>query len=146
MIPALHVFCLLMTEAHFRTFFHLPRMHAQICWDDNTGEAIGMALLEAQAAGLAVVAGNVGAIGTIVLHGETGFLVPEGDARAFRKAVAEFLDLPIQKRAAFAKLALAKTETLHDINDLGAGHLGDLLQSAVDRASGRQPTERPGAQ
>jgi len=101
-------------------------------------EAIGMALLEAQAAGLAVVAGNVGAIGTIVSHGETGFLVPEGDAMAFRKAVAAFLDLPIEKRAEFTRVALAKTETMHDIDEWGAGHLDEVLRSAFDRAAGRR--------
>ena len=108
-------------------------------------EAIGMAILEAQAAGLPVVAGNVGALGTIVSHGETGYLVPEGDATAFRAAVAAFLDLPTEKRAALAQLALAKTETMHDIDEWAAGHLDEVLKTAFERAARRRLCERRGA-
>ena len=54
-------------------------------------EAYGMALLEAQAAGLPVVAGDTGGVGDIVRHGETGLLVPVGDAAAFAEAVMSML-------------------------------------------------------
>lgn len=55
-------------------------------------EAYGMALLEAQAAGLPVVAGDSGGVGDIVRHGTTGLLAPEGDARAFADAIRSLLD------------------------------------------------------
>ena len=55
-------------------------------------EAIGQAVLEAQAAGLAVVAGRAGAIGRIVADRRTGLLVPTGEAGAFAGAVAALLD------------------------------------------------------
>ena len=51
-------------------------------------EAWGMALLEAQAAGLPAVAGRSGGVATIVAEGETGLLATEGDAAAFADAVA----------------------------------------------------------
>ncbi len=51
-------------------------------------EAFGMALLEAQAAGLPVVAANRPGVAGIVRHGETGLLTPEGDAEAFGTAVS----------------------------------------------------------
>ena len=54
-------------------------------------EAYGMALLEAQAAGLPAVAGDTGGVGDIVRHGETGLLVPVGDAAAFAEAVMSML-------------------------------------------------------
>lgn len=57
-------------------------------------EAYGVAILEAQASGLPVVAGNVGGVGDIVRHGETGLLVPQGDVRAFADAVRSLLDTP----------------------------------------------------
>jgi glycosyltransferase involved in cell wall biosynthesis len=57
-------------------------------------EAIGMAILEAQAAGLPAVVGEVGAVGTIVADGDTGFLSRVGDAAAFRQAVTAYLGLP----------------------------------------------------
>lgn len=49
----------------------------------SINEAYGMALLEAQASGLPVVAGDVGGVPDIVSDGATGLLSPEGDAAAF---------------------------------------------------------------
>ncbi|MEQ9330474.1 glycosyltransferase family 4 protein [Thalassobaculum sp.] len=57
-------------------------------------EAYGMALLEAQAAGLPVLAGDAGGVPDIVRHGSTGVLVPEGDAAAFAAALSGLLDDP----------------------------------------------------
>lgn len=54
------------------------------------GEAYGMALLEAQAAGLPIVAGKVRGVPDVMLDGQTGFLTPEGDADAFA-GVIDFL-------------------------------------------------------
>lgn len=51
-------------------------------------EAYGMALLEAQAAGLPVLAGDAGGVPDIVRDGFTGRLVPEGDAEAFAAALS----------------------------------------------------------
>lgn len=61
-------------------------------------EAFGMALLEAQAAGLAVVAGDGGGVPAIVRHGETGLLAPVGDADAFASAVSQLIADPKQLR------------------------------------------------
>ncbi len=54
-------------------------------------EAFGMALLEAQASGLPVVAGASGGVAGIVAAGETGLLTPPGDAAAFAAAVRRLL-------------------------------------------------------
>lgn len=62
-------------------------------------EAYGMALLEAQAGGLPVVAGDVGGVPDIVRCGRTGILVPEGDTSAFALAVAALLDDPARRHA-----------------------------------------------
>ena len=62
-------------------------------------EAFGMALLEAQAAGLPVVAGRSGGVSSIVADGMTGLLVPEGDATAFSDAVASLLEDPARRSA-----------------------------------------------
>ena len=62
-------------------------------------EAYGMALLEAQAAALPVVAGRVGGVPDIVADGTTGVLAGEGDAAAFGAAVAAILDHPKRRRA-----------------------------------------------
>ncbi len=61
------------------------------------GEAYGMALLEAQASGLPVVAGRVRGVPDVMLDGQTGFLTPEGDADAFA-GVIDFLISDTQAR------------------------------------------------
>ena len=50
-------------------------------------EAYGMAFLEAQAAGLPVIAGRTGGVPAVVAADETGLLTPVGDAHAFAAAV-----------------------------------------------------------
>ncbi len=78
-------------------------------------ESFGMAILEAQAAGLPVVAGDSHGVGDIVRDGETGLLVPEGDAPAFAAALSGLLDDPA-RRAAMAKNALTSVSENHDIS------------------------------
>ena len=77
-------------------------------------EAWGMALLEAQAAGLPVVAGRSGGVPSIIADGETGLLAPEGDAASFAEAVAALLDDPA-RRAAMGEAAMRKATSDHDI-------------------------------
>ena len=59
-------------------------------------EAYGMAFLEAQAAGLPVVAGQAGGVAQVV--GDTGILTPAGDKAAFAAAVAGILDDETRRR------------------------------------------------
>ncbi len=100
-------------------------------------EAIGMAILEAQAAGLAVVAGKVGAVGMIVADARTGFLVREGDAPEFRRAVAAYLGLPAAAREEMRCAALAKAGAHHDL-PVAADQLDRVLRGAVARAKARR--------
>lgn len=55
-------------------------------------EAYGMVLLEAQAEGCPVVAGDEGGVASVVRHGETGLLTPARDPGAFAAAVAGLID------------------------------------------------------
>jgi len=50
-------------------------------------ESCPVALLEAMAMKVPVVATDVGAVGEMVSHGQTGFIVPPGDAEALAEAV-----------------------------------------------------------
>lgn len=60
-------------------------------------EAYGMALLEAQAAGLPAIAGDSGGVPDILRDGETGLLCPEGDAAAFARAVERLIENPSER-------------------------------------------------
>ncbi len=77
-------------------------------------EAYGMALLEAQAAALPVVAGRVGGVPDIIADGTTGVLVEEGDAAAFATAVAALLDHP-ERRGPLGKAARRRATRQHGL-------------------------------
>lgn len=62
------------------------------------GEAFGMALLEAQAAGTPVVAGRSEGVASIVRDSHTGILTKIGDAAAFAAAVRTLLTAPAMRR------------------------------------------------
>ncbi|MGH6912369.1 MAG: glycosyltransferase family 4 protein [Geminicoccales bacterium] len=67
-------------------------------------EAYGVAMLEAQAAGLPVVAGREGGVEEVVQHDLTGILTPPRDPRALAHAMSQLLDDP-ERRHAMAESA-----------------------------------------
>ena len=87
------------------------------------GEAYGMVLLEAQAAGVPVVAGLTGGVGDIVCAGETGLLVPVADAAAFAQAVARLIDNGDERRLLGQQAARA----------VGERHSLDAAARALDK-------------
>lgn len=56
------------------------------------GEGMPMVILEAMATGVPVVASNVEGIPEVLEHGQTGLVVPAGDAQQLAKAIAELMD------------------------------------------------------
>ncbi len=66
-------------------------------------EAFGMAFIEAQASGLAVVAGDHGGVSAVVKAPDCGVLVEPGNPEAFATAVAKLLDEPETRQAMAAR-------------------------------------------
>ncbi len=73
-----------------------------------------MAFLEAQAAGLPVVAGRSGGVPAVVRDGETGLLTAPEDPAAFTVALGALLDDPA-KRQGFAAAAPAAIAARHSL-------------------------------
>ena len=120
------------------------------------GEPMGMAMLEAQGFGLPVVAARTRGVPELVVHGETGLLVPEGAAGAFSKGVQALLEAPGRRRrmsiAARARVARehsfeAASERLGDLVAKLMGQRRAVAEPAPEPQSGcasESSSERPG--
>lgn len=90
-------------------------------------EAYGMALVEAQAAGLPVIAGASGGVPEIVRHEQTGLIVPPGDPASFAAAINVLLGDP-NKREDYGAAARRIAAEQHDLFS-AARRLDTLLSS-----------------
>lgn len=88
------------------------------------GDCLPIALLEAAAAGLALVSTDVAAIGEVVVDGVTGMVVPPGDAAALARALRSLADPALRRRMGSA--ARARAEERYDV-EVNTGRLLDLL-------------------
>jgi glycosyltransferase involved in cell wall biosynthesis len=92
-------------------------------------EAFGMAYLEAQAAGLPVVAFASGGVPEVVEDGVTGFLVPAGDTGALAAAVGVLLT-DAEGRARMAAAARARVTRDHALGAAAAA-IGAALKTVA---------------
>jgi glycosyltransferase involved in cell wall biosynthesis len=96
-------------------------------------EAYGLAMLEAQAAGVPVVAGREGGVAEVVAEGESGMLTPPRDALAFASAMRELLERP-ERRRAMAGAALRYVSERRSIERAAADLSAALAAAAAIRA------------
>ncbi|WP_420402868.1 glycosyltransferase family 4 protein [Nisaea sp.] len=96
-------------------------------------EAYGMALLEAQAAGLPVVAGDAGGVPDIVTDGDTGLLSPEGDTAGFAANLDRLLRDPEQV-SRMGAAARAQANRWHSLES-AAARLDTALRKLERRGS-----------
>ncbi len=61
-------------------------------------EGIPQSIMGGMAAGLPIVASDVGGVGEVIQHGRTGLLVKENDVKGFAQAVLHLLDQPQQRK------------------------------------------------
>ena len=93
-------------------------------------EPLGLVALEAAAAGLPVVAAGHGGVAEVVRDGETGRLVPPGDAAALAAALRALADDP----GARARMGRAGRRDVAE--RFGLARMLDELQAVYDRLSG----------
>jgi glycosyltransferase involved in cell wall biosynthesis len=88
----------------------------------SRSEGLPISVLEAMAAGLPVVASDVGGLREQVVDGETGYLVPAGDPQALADALARLLDDPGLRRR-LGDAGRARAEELFDLPAFREAHL-----------------------
>ncbi len=109
------------------------------------GEAMGMAMLEAQGRGLPVVAGGARGVPEVVRDGETGRLVPEGDAETFADAVRTLLRTPEQRRRMgdAARARVAREHSFAAASDRIGAIVEGLIRGCMEHADGSTPGGPP---
>jgi glycosyltransferase involved in cell wall biosynthesis len=101
-------------------------------------EGLGLALIEAMAAGCACVATETGPVPEIIQHSFNGWLVPPRNPEELAKAVCTLLSnasLRAELGRAAAKSALARFEP-----DAAAKRLAEIYESVLDPVAGLQPS------
>jgi glycosyltransferase involved in cell wall biosynthesis len=116
----------------------LPELYAAcdlFVWP-AVGEAYGMALLEAQASGVPVVAGTEGGVAAVVADGITGFLVPPRDPEALARVAARLLQQP-ELRLRLGRAAAERVLREHD-RPVATARLEAALEVARVRHAARK--------
>jgi glycosyltransferase involved in cell wall biosynthesis len=99
------------------------------------GEAYGMAYLEAQAAGLPVVALDTDGVPSVVRNGETGTLTANGDVQSFAAAIRRWIVDP-SERQRFATKARHFVRTERSLKQ-AAARLDALLTNVIHGRAAR---------
>ncbi|TYC63624.1 glycosyltransferase family 4 protein [Rhodobacterales bacterium] len=120
---------------------HLPPVYARhdlVVWP-ALREAFGFVFLEAQAAGVGVIAGDTFGVPDIVENGVTGLLSPEGDADAFAANMKRVLEEP----AMADRLGHAARGHIAEHHSLagGAARLDAFIKKAVRNHAARQDAD-----
>ena len=95
-------------------------------------DALAMVLSEAGASGMAIISTNVGAIPELVRDGETGLIVPAGDAASLTQALRDLVTNPAL-RMKLGEGAVAHVTRHYDAST-NASRLLSLLKTEADAA------------
>lgn len=108
----------------------LARSH--LYWHFSRSEGFGLAVAEAMATGLPVVGSDAPGTRDLVAHGETGFIVPQGDPAAVAESTAAILADPAAYRR-MGRAARAVAEERFGLDRMVRGY----LEAAAAAADGR---------
>lgn len=108
--------------AGFRNDLHEWLGAFDFCVHPALQEGLGVAALQAGAAGVPVAGGRAGGIPEVIVDGETGILCPPGDAGALADAVARFMREPDDARA-MGRRARARIESDFSVDAMVEGNL-----------------------
>jgi glycosyltransferase involved in cell wall biosynthesis len=85
--------------------------HLDVLWNNSDNRSVSIAMLEAMAAGVPVVASDVAVNRELVIPGETGYLIPLGP-RSARAERARYTDRILSDRDLSARLASAARQRI----------------------------------
>jgi glycosyltransferase involved in cell wall biosynthesis len=105
----------------------------------SNNEGTPVSAIEAMASGCPVVATNVGGLSDLICEGETGYLVPPGDARAVATALLRVLHQPETARRMGETARMAARQRFSAqrlITDVEQLYLGLLERKRAVRGSG----------
>ena len=95
-----------------------------------SAEGLGVAVLKAAAAGVAVVGCDAGGLRESVMHGETGLLVPAEDAAALRTAIVALMN-DNERRGSFGAAGRRRMQNEFSIARMADRHIR-LYESLLD--------------
>ncbi len=114
----------------------LARIYASLDVFVHTGpfETFGQTVQEAAASGIPVVAPAAGGPVDLVADGETGYLVPPGDARALTAAVTRLVaDPALRERLGAAGRRRVQGRTWSALTDELLGHYAAVMPASAER-------------
>ena len=115
--------------AGFRDDLHRWLGSFDFCVHPALREGLGVAVLQAGAAGVPVVGARAGGIPEIIEDRRTGLLCPPGDAGAVASAMAAIIEDPVSARA-MGRRARHRIETLFSVGAMVEGYL-DVYREVV---------------
>ncbi|HIF95542.1 MAG TPA: glycosyltransferase family 1 protein [Myxococcales bacterium] len=100
---------------------------ARVCVCPSEKEGWGLTVMEANAVGTPVVASDADGLRDSVRHGETGYLVPEGNVEGFARRIGQLLD----SDELSAKMSAASLEWANHFDwDRAADEMADAIENA----------------
>jgi colanic acid/amylovoran biosynthesis glycosyltransferase len=105
----------------------------------SLSEGLPVAIMEAMAHHLPVIAPYLAGIPELVTHGETGWLFPAGDVAALTEAIQACLDTPPLAMVTMGKAAHREVWMAHDV-DVEACKLAALFTQSSGEATTRRPS------